>query len=304
MKAIIIIIVVLWIIVIGGIIYFVNKNGEDEPPTRPPEPTPRPPTRPPEPTPRPPISSSGTFPMGTKGNGKASTSYYTGVDSPGQGSCGGCTPMNELGLEMFKVKRAGNQTVLGWTMTAPSVMMQKPYCGNYNAQVQHTCALGTAKPENPATAQAPCGSSFLLTNRENGKKIAVVVADTCGAIKGDPSNMEHDQKWCHLRDGHSLSSQCGKGNFSKGNCAGEYNHFDIWHSVNSSGYDVMSPFGLDNPYVTFEPIPTPQIIQDLMSGKKQVPNKYNVKSGCCGIYWTNQGCPTICGDSYKCPNSD
>ena len=156
-------------------------------------------------------TKSKTFPRGTKGDGKATSTAFTGVESQGQGSCGscgGCNPMNGLGAEMWKVKKTvDDKNVIGWTITASSVQMQQPFCTqSEKAEKDHTCALGNTptKGLDSNTALTPCGSCYILTNEKYPeKKIGVVVADTCGNIKGDPGGTTFiDNIWCNLLDGH------------------------------------------------------------------------------------------------------
>ena len=65
------------------------------------------------------------------------------------------------------------------------------------------------------------------------------------------------------------------------NSRGFYNHFDIWNG-DKLGFD-------EDGKVTFTSIACPSKLKNIM------------KQACCDIYWEGQGCPSICGDGYKCP---
>ena len=83
----------------------------------------------------------------------------------------------------------------------------------------------------------------------------VVVADTCGNIKGDPGGTSFvDNRWC--MDIKMLQEII---NHVLGNC---YNHFDVWHSENPDGMAPFSKIG----DINFEPTDCPLQIKNLMDG--------------------------------------
>ena len=53
-------------------------------------------------------------------------SYIKGIESQGQGSCGGCNPMNGLGAEMWKVKKTvDNKSVLSYFCSNATALLHK-----------------------------------------------------------------------------------------------------------------------------------------------------------------------------------
>lgn len=223
---------------------------------------------------------------GTTGNGKTSNTYFSGGESPGLGACGGCGAIKDAGgqgcvtegdfkhmadaLLGVKASCDPDDGCIGWLATAPAEAMASQYCATGS-----NCGLGTdAKAANGPTASAPCGSSFKLYF-ENGKYANLVVADACPNLS--------NERWCRKTPSDPT------------NDAGQYNHFDIWvGNQDTTGKQIVDNLGVSElGYLnhldggrTFEAIETPdEVIQVL-------------QNYCCGTWYYNQGCPSICGDKF------
>jgi hypothetical protein len=233
----------------------------------------------------------GTQPEYYKGDGQATTTYFTEGESKGAGACGGCiypgvknipvnfdftnNNFNNLYDQMKNIVTDGAH----WTMSAASEAMMAPYCSN-------SVGMGCTGRNNPTgkTASAPCGSCWRLTRKDNKKVLNVVVADgcPCGNTSVCPTTAggADNSKWCMAEPGEP-------------NHLGYYNHFDVWNATDS----VLNwpSAGTDGDPVTFENIECPPQINKLMA------------DSCCGTYYDGseggspQGCPNICGSEYVCP---
>jgi len=154
-----------------------------------------------------------------------------------------------------------------WAVVATAESMQIPYeckpCPN--------CQCGTGKAQ-PGPGAAGCGACFTLRttgkNPYGGSNLPIVefnatVADSCPYAA--------NQQWCPEKVG-------GKNQYGF-----EY-HFDVFE-------DDWSKLGIgDNPIVTFVPIECPSDVVQVM------------QKACCGIWYQGQGCLSICGSNYHCPN--
>lgn len=207
-----------------------------------------------------------------EGDKKATTTYYTSSESQGIGSCGGCVypacpncgggDATHSYQNMFTALEKVSSPY-PWTMAASAESMMGPSCPG-------VVGMGCTGRDSPSgqTANAPCGSCWQLTNND-GKKINVVITDAC-PYKDNP-------QWCPEHPGEKNPSDA-------------YNHFDVWNG------QLLPDWG-QNPRVTFQNIPCPQDVRDI------------IKQGCCGTYYYDettgrgQGCPEICGSQFSCPNA-
>ena len=230
-----------------------------------------------------------------EGDGIASNTYYSPGESPGLGSCGGCqwpartsskpseacptcsTGGSYEGLYDIIQGNVGKD----WTLAATSEAMMKPYCGQQGAppigkiHVGFGCT-GRTEPEGP-TANAPCGSCWSLTQESAAiggyTSVNVYVADACPC--GNTDVCPNTAGGGSDNSPHCLADPGAK------NSRGAYNHFDIWNG-NKLGFS-------DDGIITFKSIECPLMMRQIM------------RQACCGIYWTGQGCPNICGSDYGCP---
>jgi len=227
------------------------------------------------------------------GDGKATTTYFTNVESEGAGACGGCVypgiknmpsdfdfkknNFNNMYLQMKDIITDGAH----WTMCAASEAMMAPYCpGN----VGMGCT-GRANPQGK-TASAPCGSCWRLTRTDNNKVLNVVVADACPC---------GNKSICPTTAGGADNSPWCVAEPDQANHLGFYNHFDVWNAIDP---DIDWPSaGSEGDPVSFKNIECPDQIKQLL------------KDSCCGTYYDGsqggspQGCPNICGPEYTCPPS-
>ena len=250
--------------------------GPPSPPSPPGPPSPPSPPGPPSPPSPPSPESPDEF---YAGDGEASNTYYSEGDSPNLGACGGCgwpSNPNSPGDQKasFEALYDHIQKTVGedWTLAATSEAMMGPYCPGSNA-----LGMGCTGRINASgnTANAPCGSCWNLTQKSNSINVYVADACPCGNASVCPTTQDSG--------GHADNSPHCRAEPGVINSKKRYNHFDIWNG-DELGFE-------EDGYVSFSNIQCPENLKKIM------------KKACCDIYWKKQGCPSICGDDYKCPPS-
>ena len=203
------------------------------------------------------------------GDGQASYTYYSAGESPNLGSCGGCGSVDSTGTRSYEELSKKLSSVQGdapWTMAAATTGMMGGTSGTCCAKSLGMCCKGRSSVgEGSKTANAPCGSCWQVS--EGDKKLNVVVADACPC--GPPCGEEgsDNSRWCAAKP-------------DVANSVGKYNHFDLWNG---------NKYGFENGTMNFKNVECPSEVKQLM------------KSSCCDVYWTGQGCQNICGEEYTCP---